>query len=54
MLLYAVLLGGLSVLLIASAGALKDGIRHRGRFRGILVSLAVLLASLLGFYVLLI
>ena len=54
MLLYAVLLGGLTVLLVASAGAVKDGIRQRGRFRGILLSLILLLGSLLGFYLLLI
>jgi hypothetical protein len=54
MLLYGLLLGGLTVLLVASAGALKEGIRRRGRLRGIVVGLAVLLGSLLGFYALLI
>jgi hypothetical protein len=48
MLAYAMVLGGLGVLFVAAAGALRDGIRRRGRWRGVAVSLAVMLASLLG------
>ena len=54
LLAYAILLGGLVVLLLAAAGALRDGIRQRGRPRGILVSLLVLLLALLGLWALLV
>jgi hypothetical protein len=54
MLTYAVLLGGLGVLLVAAMGALRDGIRHGGRIRGILVSLAAVLLSLVGLWALLV
>jgi hypothetical protein len=48
MLAYALVLGGFAVLLVGSAAALKDGIRRRGRLRGVLISAAVLVLSLLG------
>ncbi len=48
MLAYAVILGGLTVLLVAAAGALRDGIRQRGRIRGVLVSVAAILVALAG------
>jgi hypothetical protein len=54
MLAYAVLLGALGVLFVAAAGALRDGIRHGGRLRGILVSLAAMLLSLFGLWALLV
>jgi hypothetical protein len=54
MLAYAVLLGALGVLVVAAGGALRDGIRQRGRIRGILVSLAALLLSLIGLWALLV
>jgi len=39
---------------VAAAGALRDGIRHGGRIRGILVSVAVMLLSLVGLWALLV
>lgn len=54
MVAYAALLGGLGVLIVASAGALVDGIRRRGRLRGVIVSTGVLLFGLLGIVALLI
>jgi hypothetical protein len=54
MLAYAGLLAGFGVLLVASAAALRDGIRRRGRLRGVLISGAALALSLLGIVALLI
>lgn len=51
---YAVLLAGLVVLIAASAGALREGIRRRGRIQGLLVSLSVLAAALVGIWALLV
>jgi hypothetical protein len=48
MLAYAVVLGGLAVLLVASTSALREGIRRRGKVRGVVISAVVLLLSLLG------
>ena len=44
--LNAVVLGGLVVLLVAAASALKEGVRRRVRIRGLLPALLVLLLSL--------
>lgn len=54
MLAYAVILGGLTVLLVAAAGALRDGIRRGGRVRGVVVSVAAILFALAGMIVVLI
>lgn len=54
MLAYAVLLGALGVLLVAAAGALREGLKQRGRLRGVVVNVAVILVALLGLVALLI
>lgn len=54
MLLTAVTLGGLLVLAVASASALKEAIRQRARLRGILLAAALLFGSLLGLWAVLI
>lgn len=51
---YTVLLAGLVVLIAASAGALREWIRRRGRLRGLVVSLGVLFGSLAGIWALLV
>ena len=54
MLFYVILLGGLGVLSLASASALREALRQKARLRGILLTLAMLLGSLLGIVALLI
>lgn len=54
MLAYAVILGGLVVLLVAAAAALRDGIRQRGRVRGAVMSLLVIAVALAGLVAMLI
>ncbi len=51
---YAVLLGALLVLIVASLGALREGIRQRGRIRGLLMTLGVLAASVIAIWALLV
>lgn len=52
-LLNVVLLGGLSVLAAAGGVALKEAVRQRARFRGILLSLGLLVFSLLAIWLIL-
>lgn len=54
MLLYAVILGGLGILLVAGASAFRDAIRQRARPLGFLMALAVMALALVGFWVMLI
>jgi len=51
---YLVLLGGLSLLVVASLGTLREAFRQRARLRGYLVALGLALLSLLGIWALLI
>lgn len=54
MLLYLVLLGGLGILLLASASTVRDAIRQRAGPRGILISFGFALLSLLGIWAILV
>lgn len=54
MLLYAVILGGLSVLFLGAISALRDAFRQRARLRGFLAAIGVALLSLLGIVAILI
>ncbi|MHB1326790.1 MAG: hypothetical protein ACYC2K_01185 [Gemmatimonadales bacterium] len=54
MLLYAAILGGLSVLFLGSVSALRDAFRQRARLRGFLAATGVALLSLLGIFAMLI
>lgn len=54
MLAYALILGALTILLVAAVGALREGIRQRGRLRGVLVSVAAMVLALAGWVVMLI
>lgn len=54
MLAYLVLLACFWVLIVAAFGALRDGVKARGRFRGVVVSLLAMLFGLLGIVLLLV
>lgn len=54
MVLYVAILGGLTVLLLASLGALREAVRQRARWQGILLALGLALGSLLGMWMMLI
>ena len=54
MALYALILGGLTVLFVGGVSALRDAVRQRARFRGFLMAVAVILLSLLGLWAVLI
>ena len=54
MLLYAIVLGGLIVLLVAGAGSLREAFRRKARLRGFLVSIAAMVAALLGIWAVLV
>lgn len=54
MILYVVLVGGLLVVLLASVGALREAVRQRARWQGILLALGLALGSLLGIWAVLI
>lgn len=54
LILYAVLLGLCAVLLGASVSALREALRQRARPRGILLTVALAIASLLGIWALLV
>ena len=54
MLLYAIVLGGLIVLLVASLGALREAFRRKARLRGFLVALLAALVALVGIWAVLV
>lgn len=54
MFLYVIVVGGLVVLLAASAAALKEAITQRARFRGIALTVGLMVLSLLGLWAVLI
>ena len=54
MILYVILVGGLVVVLLASLSALREAIRQRARWQGILLAIGLALASLLGIWAVLI
>jgi len=54
MVAYLILLSGFGIITVAAAGALRDGIKARGRIRGMIISFAVMLLGLLGIVLLLI
>ncbi|HMP08377.1 MAG: hypothetical protein KF785_01170 [Gemmatimonadales bacterium] len=54
MLLYAAILGGLSILFLGAISALRDAFRQRARLRGFLAAIAVALLSLAGMFAMLI
>ncbi len=54
MMLYVVLVGGFLVVLLASVGALREAVRQRARWQGILLALGLALGSLLGIWAVLI
>ncbi|MGE0439968.1 MAG: hypothetical protein AB7L66_03355 [Gemmatimonadales bacterium] len=54
MLLYAGILGGCVILFLGGAGALREAVRQRARPRGFAMALAVMAASVLGVWALLI
>ncbi len=54
MILYVGILGGLTVLFLASLGALREAVRQRARWQGILLAIGLALGSLLGMWAILI
>ncbi len=54
MILYVAILGGLTVLFLASVGALREAVRQRARWQGVLLALGLALGSLLGMWAILI
>ena len=54
MLLYAAILGGLSILFLGEVRGLRDAFRQRARLRGFLAAIAVALLSLAGMFAMLI
>lgn len=54
LLLTSLTLGGLLVLAAASASALKEAVRQRARWQGVVLAVALLLGSLLGLWAVLI
>lgn len=51
---YLVIVGGLFVVLLASLSALREAIRQRARWQGILLAVGLALGSLLGIWAVLI
>lgn len=54
MILYLVILGGLGIVLAASVSALRDAIRQRARFRGIMIAVGLAVLSLIGIWAVLV
>lgn len=54
MVLYAIILGGLSVLFLGAISALRDAVRQRARLRGFLAAIGVAVLSLAGIFAMLI
>lgn len=54
MLLYAIMLGGLGILLVAAVGTLREAIRQRARPRGFLVAIGAALLALVGIWAVLV
>ena len=54
MLLYAIILGGLVVLLVAAAGTLREAFRKKARLRGFLVALLAGAVALVGIWAMLV
>lgn len=54
MVLYVVILGALGILFAAAASSVREAIRQRARFRGILVALGVAVGALVLIWAILI
>ncbi len=54
MVLYAIILGGLSVLFLGAISALRDAVRQRARLRGFLAAIGVAVLSLAGIFAMLV